>query len=166
MKLKMDTPMASAPIVAAELSRCPATAELTMPIRGTVMLEMMFGTANRRISRFMSWFLMCKYTAFADKGKYFGTVFRSDSRRDNPLFGNSGCRCRYPENRLPLLPAPVFSAGANAGVFPVMQGKSSEIADLGPGVVKRRSVSFAGSIDDCDFREYDLLNSQNSQNRL
>lgn len=38
-----------------------------------------------------------------------------------------------------------------------MQGKSSEIADLGPGVVKRRSVSFAGSIDDCDFREYDLL---------
>jgi len=54
----------------------------------------------------------------------------------------------------------------NAGVFPVMQGKSSEIADLGPGVVKRRSVSFAGSIDDCDFREYDLLNSQNSQNRL
>ena len=71
-----------------------------------------------------------------------------------------------PKIRLPLLPAPVFSAGANAGVFPVMQGESSEIADLGPGVVKRRSVSFAGSIDDCDSREYDLLNSQNSQNRL
>ena len=47
------------------------------------MLEMMFGTANRRISRFMSWVLMRKYTAFTGKGKYFGTVFRSDFRRDN-----------------------------------------------------------------------------------
>lgn len=53
--------------------------------KGTVMLEMMFGTANRRISRFMSWVLMRKYTAFTGKGKYFGTVFRSDFRRDNPL---------------------------------------------------------------------------------
>lgn len=167
MKLKMDTPMASAPIVAAELSRCPATAELTMPIRGTVMLEMMFGTANRRISRFMSWFLMCKYTAFADKGKYFGTVFRSDSRRDNPLFPeNSGCRCRYPENSITFAACTGVFGRCECRGFPVMQGKSSEIADLGPGVVKRRSVSFAGSIDDCDFREYDLLNSQNSQNRL
>jgi hypothetical protein len=66
-----------------------------------VMLEMMFGTANRRISRFMSWVLMRKYTAFTGKGKYFGTVFRSDFRRDNPLFPeNSGCRCRYPENSI------------------------------------------------------------------
>lgn len=160
--------MASAPIVAAELSRCPATAELTIPIRGTVMLEMMFGTANRRISRFMSWVLMRKYTAFTGKGKYFGTVFRSDSRRDNPLFPeNSGCRCRYPENSITFAACTgIFGRCGMPGFSLLCRGNRVKLPIWDLGVVKRRSVSFAGSIDDCDFREYDLLNSQNSQNRL
>lgn len=54
MKLKIETPMASDPIVAAEsVPQCPAMAVLTMPISGTVMFDTMFGTAIRRISRFM-----------------------------------------------------------------------------------------------------------------
>jgi hypothetical protein len=61
----------------------------------------------------MSWVLMRKYTAFTGKGKYFGTVFRSDFRRDNPLFPeNSGCRCRYPENSI------TFAACTDSRYFP------------------------------------------------
>ena len=55
MKLKIDTPMASAPIVAVEsLPQCPAMAVETMPINGTVMFETIFGSARRNISRFRS----------------------------------------------------------------------------------------------------------------
>ena len=54
MKLKIDTPMASAPIVAAESApQCPAMAVDTIPISGTVMFETIFGSAMRSISRFM-----------------------------------------------------------------------------------------------------------------
>ena len=54
MKLKIDTPMASAPIVAAESApQCPAMAVDTMPMSGTVMFETILGSAMRSISRFM-----------------------------------------------------------------------------------------------------------------
>ena len=54
MKLKIDTPMASAPIDAAESSpQWPAMEVETMPISGTVMFETMLGRAMRSISRFM-----------------------------------------------------------------------------------------------------------------
>ena len=46
MKLKIDTPMASAPIVAAESApQCPAMAVDTIPISGTVMFDTMEGKA-------------------------------------------------------------------------------------------------------------------------
>ena len=54
MKLKIDTPIASAPIVAAESApQWPAMAVETIPIKGTVMLDTMFGSAMRMISRFI-----------------------------------------------------------------------------------------------------------------
>ena len=54
MKLKIETPMASAPIVAAESApQCPAMAIDTMPMSGTVMFETILGSAMRSISRFM-----------------------------------------------------------------------------------------------------------------
>ena len=54
MKLKIETPMASAPMLAAESpAEWPAMAVPTMPIRGTVMFETMLGSARRRISRFI-----------------------------------------------------------------------------------------------------------------
>ena len=55
MKLKIETPMARAPMVAAgfSLSQCPAMAVPAMPMSGTVMFETMFGRAIRNISRFM-----------------------------------------------------------------------------------------------------------------
>ena len=54
MKLKIETPMASAPIVAAESApQCPAMAVDTMPMSGTVMFETILGSAMRSISRFM-----------------------------------------------------------------------------------------------------------------
>jgi hypothetical protein len=54
MKLKIDTPMASAPIVAAVSEpQCPAIAVETMPMSGTVMFETILGSAMRSISRFM-----------------------------------------------------------------------------------------------------------------
>ena len=54
MKLKIETPMASAPMAAAESSpQCPAMAVETIPMSGTVMFETMFGSAMRSISRFM-----------------------------------------------------------------------------------------------------------------
>lgn len=54
MKLKIDTPIASAPIVAALSPVCPAMAVEKIPIRGTVMLEMIFGSAILKISLFIA----------------------------------------------------------------------------------------------------------------
>ena len=52
MKLKIDTPMANAPIVAVEsVPQCPAMAVEAMPINGTVMFDTIFGSAKRNISR-------------------------------------------------------------------------------------------------------------------
>jgi hypothetical protein len=53
MKLKIDTPMASAPIVVTESPKWPAIIVLTIPIMGTVMFDIMLGSAMRRISRFI-----------------------------------------------------------------------------------------------------------------
>lgn len=53
MKLNMDTPIANAPIVCAESPQWPAMAVEKMPISGTVILEMMFGIAMRKISLFI-----------------------------------------------------------------------------------------------------------------
>ena len=53
MKLKTDTPIASAPIVETESPRCPAIIVPTMPMMGTVMFDMMLGKAMRSISLFI-----------------------------------------------------------------------------------------------------------------
>ena len=45
--------MASAPMVATESPKWPAIIVLTIPIMGTVILEIMLGSAMRRISRFI-----------------------------------------------------------------------------------------------------------------
>ena len=45
--------MASAPMVVTESPRWPAIIVLTIPIMGTVMLDIMLGSAMRRISRFI-----------------------------------------------------------------------------------------------------------------
>ena len=56
MKLKIETPTASDPIarVVSPPPRLPAIIVLAMPMTGTVMLETMFGSASRRISRFIN----------------------------------------------------------------------------------------------------------------
>ena len=54
MTLKIEVPMANAPIVAAESTpQWPAMAVEAIPISGTVMFEMMLGTARRKISLFI-----------------------------------------------------------------------------------------------------------------
>lgn len=53
IKLNIDTPMANAPIVVTESPKWPAIIVLTMPMMGTVMLDMMLGSAKRNISRFI-----------------------------------------------------------------------------------------------------------------
>ena len=53
MKLKIDTPIASAPIVVTESPKWPAIIVLTIPIMGTVMFDIMFGSAMRKISLFI-----------------------------------------------------------------------------------------------------------------
>lgn len=56
MKLKIVTPIDSAPIAVASslLPMRPAIAVETMPISGTVMFDMMFGIANRNIALFIT----------------------------------------------------------------------------------------------------------------
>jgi hypothetical protein len=70
MKLKMATPMDSAPIVVAPSlpATRPAMKVDAMPIRGTVMFETMLGIAMRNISLFMSFlgFNAQRYTIFCD----------------------------------------------------------------------------------------------------
>jgi hypothetical protein len=53
MKLKIETPIASEPIVVTESPRCPAIIVPAIPIIGTVILEMILGKAIRNISRFI-----------------------------------------------------------------------------------------------------------------
>ncbi len=85
MKLKMETPMASAPIVAAESSpQCPAMAVLTMPMRGTVMFDTMFGMAIRNISRFIFMVRLRfggKDTALPQKWQFDGRISSSPDAR-------------------------------------------------------------------------------------
>lgn len=66
MKLKIDTPIASAPIVAALSPACPAIAVENIPISGTVILEMIFGMAILKISLFIVgyWLLAVSYWLF------------------------------------------------------------------------------------------------------
>jgi hypothetical protein len=55
MKLKMATPIESAPMVTAPSlpAMRPAINVEAIPIRGTVMLEIIFGIASRSISLFI-----------------------------------------------------------------------------------------------------------------
>ena len=65
-----------------------------------------------------------------------------------------------------MLPAPVFSAGAECREFSLLCRKSSEIADLGPGVVKRRKRRFCRFHRRLRFQGIRLNKFANSQNRL
>ena len=53
IKLNIDTPRANAPITAASPLHRPTMAVETKPINGTVIFEMIFGIAMRKISLFI-----------------------------------------------------------------------------------------------------------------
>lgn len=86
MKLKIDTPMASAPMLAAESpAEWPAMAVPTMPIRGTVMFETMLGSARRRISRFIDMDSRLRVLDAAEG--CCGSGFRRSEYKDTLKFG-------------------------------------------------------------------------------
>ena len=77
--MKIDTPMANAPIVSTELPKWPAIIVPAIPIMGTVMLEMMLGMAIRNISRFIP-IILCSFKCFcSDKDTKYKLMFVNKS---------------------------------------------------------------------------------------